>query len=180
MFAMFDDVRGCSSCLGSHGVVSQCPYLLPSISKLHLRPNMARGKATPVIIGVGDVKNKSSRIEDALEPMELMLQATLLCLKDTKLSPSAQQDLQANIDSIDVVKNWTWNYHDLPGVLGEKLGVQLRHKLVSTHGGHSPALLFDHTARRIASRKCKVAVVTGGEALASCTHHVLFARLTRC
>lgn len=134
---------------------------------------MASGKATPVVIGVGDVKNKSLRIEDAVEPMQLMLQATLHAIKDTKLSLSAQNKLQADIDSIDVVATWTWKYRDLPGLLGERLGVQLRHKLLSSHGGHSPALLFDHAARRIANGECKVAVATGGEALASRRYRVL-------
>ena len=29
----------------------------------------------PVIVGVADVKNRSRKIEDAVEPMQLMLQA---------------------------------------------------------------------------------------------------------
>lgn len=42
------------------------------------------------------------------------------------------------------------------------------YKYLSEHGGNSPAKLFDEAARRISFGEAKVAVVTGGEALASC------------
>jgi hypothetical protein len=128
---------------------------------------MASRRFTPVVIGVGDIKNKSTKVEDAIEPMQLMLQATLQALKDTNLSSSSVQDLQSNIDSVSVVATWTWNYLDLPGLLAEKLGVKPSYKVLSEHGGDSPAKLFDEAARRISFGESKVAVVTGGEALAS-------------
>lgn len=129
---------------------------------------MSGKKFTPVVIGVGDIRNKSTKVEDALEPMQLMLQATLNALKDTNLSSSSVQKLQSSIDSVSVVKTWTWNYPDLPGLLAEKLGVKPGYKVLSDHGGDSPAKLFDEAARRISLGESKVAVVTGGEALASC------------
>jgi hypothetical protein len=128
---------------------------------------MAGGRFTPVIIGVGDIKNKSTKIEDAIEPFQLMLKATVVALKDTELSPSALKKLQSSIDSVSVVNTWTWNYHDLPGLIGEKLGVKPSYKVLSHHGGDSPAKLLDEAARRISFGGAKVAVVTGGEALAS-------------
>src|SRR5271154_834240 len=128
---------------------------------------MAIEKATPVVIGVGDVKNKSLDVEDSTEPMQLMLQAILLAIKDTGLPLSATGRLQSDIDSLDVVGSWTWPYPNLPGLLSEKLGVEPRHKFYSEHGGNQPAKLFDEAARRISLGESKVAVVTGGEALAS-------------
>jgi hypothetical protein len=122
----------------------------------------------PVVIGVGDVKNRSQRIEDAIEPAELMLEAIKLAVKDTELSTAASAKLQTSIDSIDVVATWTWPYHDLPGVLAQKLGVEPSHKFYSAHGGNQPAKLFDEAARRISLGQSKCCVVTGGEALASC------------
>jgi len=130
---------------------------------------MAGRVFTPVVIGVGDIRNKSSKVEDAIEPMQLMLQATLRAIKDTNLPPSLAQDLQSKIDSVSVVASWTWNYPDLPGLLAEKLSVRPSYKDLSHHGGDSPAKLFDEAARRISFGESKVAVVTGGEALASRT-----------
>lgn len=124
-------------------------------------------RLTPVVVGVGDIKNKSTKVEDAIEPLELMLQATLLALKDTDLSPSAAKTLQSRIDSVSVVNTWTWLYPDLPDLVAEKLSVKPSYKILSHHGGDSPAKLFDQAARRISFGESKVAIVTGGEALAS-------------
>lgn len=119
----------------------------------------------PIIIGVGDVKNRD--VSNAKEPATLMLEAIEIALRDA--SPSSASDLKSAIDSIDVVKTWTWPYPDLPGLLSEKLGVQdsVNWKRYSEHGGNQPGKLFDEAAKRIAKGECKVAVVTGGEALAS-------------
>jgi hypothetical protein len=121
----------------------------------------------PVIIGVADIKNRSTTIADAKEPATLMLEAIQLAIKDA--SSSSISELQAAIDSIDVVKTWTWPYPDLPGLLAEKLGVEesVKWKRYSDHGGDKPGKLFDEAAKRIAKGECKVALITGGEALAS-------------
>ena len=127
----------------------------------------------PVIIGVGDIKNRSTAIADAKEPATLMLEAIQLAIQDT--SASSITTLQTAIDSIDVVKTWTWPYPDLPGLLAQKLGVEktLKWKRYSEHGGDKPGKLFDEAAKRIARGECKVAVVTGGEALASRMYPVI-------
>lgn len=130
---------------------------------------MGSKRFTPVVIGVGDIKNKSA---EAIEPMKLMLQATLNALKDTNLPSTSVEKLQSSIDSVSVVATWTWNYPDLPGLLAENLGVKPSYKILSPHGGDSPAKLFDEAARRISFGESKVAVVTGGEALASCLYSI--------
>jgi hypothetical protein len=128
---------------------------------------MAGQQPIPVIIGVGDIKNKSLKPEDAHEPMALMLQATRLAIADTSLSAFFAKDLQSSIDDISCVATWTWPYPDLPGILATKLGVQPQHKHYSEHGGNQPAKLLDEAARRISLGQSKVALVAGGEALAS-------------
>ena len=128
---------------------------------------MPTRRATPIIIGVHDVKNRSTKVEDAIEPMQLMLQAILGAINDTDLPPSDAKHLQSQIDSIDVVRTWTWPYPDLPSLLSSKLDISTHYKSYSEHGGNKPAKLFDEAARRISNRQSKVAVVTGGEALAS-------------
>jgi 3-oxoacyl-[acyl-carrier-protein] synthase III len=135
---------------------------------------MSNVRKVPIVVGVGDIKNKSLIIKDAVEPMQLMLKATQLAIADTNLSPSASKQLQSNIDSISIVATWTWNYHDLPGLIGDKLGVKPKYKILSEHGGNSPAKLFDEAARQISFGQAKVALVTGGEALASCEYALMW------
>lgn len=122
---------------------------------------------TPVIIGVGDIKNGSQNVEDAIEPMQLMHQAIVRALKDATSEHRVAEELNSSIDSVSVVATWTWPYADLPSLLSEKLGIQPRHKIYSEHGGNQSMKLVDEAARRIWRGECKVAVMTGGEALAS-------------
>ncbi|EGD93379.1 acetyl-CoA acetyltransferase [Trichophyton tonsurans CBS 112818] len=121
----------------------------------------------PVVVGVGDIKNESRRFEDAVEPAYLMIDAIYKAISDTGLSPDTSKKLQSSIDSVDVVATWTWPYSDLPTLLSNKLNIQPRHKLYSHHAGNAPAKLFDDAARRLSQGKSQIAVVTGGEALAS-------------
>ncbi|KAK3045482.1 hypothetical protein LTS18_013767, partial [Coniosporium uncinatum] len=128
---------------------------------------MSAKSAVPIVIGVGDVKNRSTKVEDALQPLELITQAIQKAGRDTELSQSAAAALLSQLDSISVVRTWTWPYRDLPGSVASNLGAKPSHKYYSEHGGNSSAKIFDEAARRISRRQSKVAVVTGGEALAS-------------
>lgn len=125
-------------------------------------------RRTPVIIGVGDIVNRSKKVEDAIEPVQLMILSIQEAIKDTGLPSSSLSALQSSIDSIDVVKSWTWPC-DYPNLIAERLAFKPVHCELSEHGGNQPAKLVDEAARRIAAGECKMAVVTGGEALASCT-----------
>ncbi|KAF2084822.1 hypothetical protein K490DRAFT_75612 [Saccharata proteae CBS 121410] len=127
---------------------------------------MSSPKATPIIIGVGDIKNRSQKVEDAIEPLHLMLRAIEQALNDT--DASSKHDLQSQIDSIDVVRTWTWPYPDIAASIAEHIGAEkVGRVFCSDHGGDKPAKLVDEAARRISKRECEIAVVTGGEALAS-------------
>jgi acetyl-CoA acetyltransferase len=128
----------------------------------------------PVIIGVADIKNRSTAVEHTKEPATLMLEAIDSAIQDASTSREFAVAVRSSIDSIDVVRTWTWPYTDLPGLLSEKLGVQPKHRSYSEHGGNQPVKLLDEAARRIATGENKVAVLTGAEALASCKDIFLF------
>ncbi|GAB1208163.1 hypothetical protein APSETT445_006904 [Aspergillus pseudonomiae] len=119
---------------------------------------------TPVVIGVGDIKNTSVKPEHAYEPIELMIQAITAAADDSSVP---RGKIIPAVDSIDVVANWTWPYPNAAQLLAERLGVKPVHQYESGHGGNAPAKLFDEAARRVSKGECRLAVVTGGEALAS-------------
>lgn len=123
----------------------------------------------PIVVGVGDYVNRSTSIADAHEPLALIINAIEIALKDTDLPDDQRSKLKSAIDSIDVVRPWTWPYDDLPGDINQRLGVNASHRFQSDHGGNKPGKLFDQAARRISKGQTKVAIVTGGEALASRT-----------
>ncbi|KAF4975667.1 hypothetical protein FZEAL_7557 [Fusarium zealandicum] len=122
---------------------------------------MALSPLTPIIVGIGEVRQKEFTLENTLEPAELILSAIREASKDSSA------DIIEHIDSLSVVPPWSWNYSDLPGLLAEKLGIEPSHRILASHGGNTPALLCDESAARVAAGDAKVAVVAGGEALAS-------------
>ncbi len=128
---------------------------------------MAPSLSQPVVIGVADIVNRSTKVEDAREPLDLMVSAIREALADTGLDSTKADVLRTSIDSINVVRSWTWPYTDLVGSISEKLGVDAPHKYLSPHGGNQSGKLFDEAARRISQGLTKIAVLTGGEALAS-------------
>lgn len=130
---------------------------------------MAPATTQPVIIGVGDIVNRSSKVGDAREPLDLMVQAIREAISDTGLDSSKADTLRSSIDSVNVVLSWTWPYPDLVGSICQRIGVDAEHRHLTPHGGNQSGKIFDETARRISQRKTKVAVLTGGEALASRT-----------
>lgn len=123
----------------------------------------------PIVVGVADIKNPSKKVEDAIEPLELILQAIQEAVKDTGLSGSQASSLQHSIDSLDIVRSWTWPYPDLPSLVAKWLQIKPTRRYYSEHGGDKPAKLFDEAARRISLGDSKVALLGGGEALASRT-----------
>ncbi|KAK3670868.1 hypothetical protein LTR78_009312 [Recurvomyces mirabilis] len=123
--------------------------------------------AVPIIVGVGDVVNRSRKVEDAIEPLELMVQAIDKAFEDSGLTNSAQSSLQSQVDTLDVVRTWTWPYPDLPGLISKRIGAKPERQHYTDHGGNQPAYLLDEAARRISKGESKVAILTGGEALAS-------------
>lgn len=125
---------------------------------------MALPGNTPIIVGVGEVANKNLDPSHAVEPADLMVQAIRRAIEDASIS---DKEL-ATADSISVVPPWTWAYPDLPSLLAEKVHAKPSHLAIGYHGGNQPALQYDEAARRISQGKSKLAIVTGGEALASC------------
>lgn len=118
--------------------------------------------STPIIIGVGEIRQKDFALEHCLEPAALMLSAIRDASRDSTI------DVTKHIQSVYAVPPWSWNYENLPKLLAEGLGGQATDLAVADHGGNTPAALCDFMAAKVARGETKMGVVTGGEALASC------------
>lgn len=124
---------------------------------------MQQDHQIPVLVGVGQVRNNRDRtVDGAREPAELMLEALRLAAED-----AGSPRLLTEADSIDAVNVVSWNYADLPGLLAGRLGAQPTHRFYSPVGGQWPARLLDEAAARVASGETSIALIVGGEAMAS-------------
>lgn len=121
----------------------------------------------PVIIGVGEAKNPSTKCEDAIEPLDLMVQALNNAFHDADTPDCVATRLIKDIDSLSVVASSTWPYDDLPTQVSRKLGVNPKYKVYSGLTGNSSVELLDDTAQRIARGEADVGVIVGGEAFGS-------------
>jgi acetyl-CoA C-acetyltransferase len=76
-------------------------------------------------------------------------------------------DVLAHIDSLQVVYCQTWPYDDPVGRLATALGASPRHRVYSGIGGTTPQLLLNQTAEAMLRGELDLALIVGGEALAT-------------
>ena len=126
----------------------------------------------PVIVGVGEVKDRPADPLDGQEPATLATRALRLAEAD------AGAALLHRLDSLDVVGVVSWPYDDLPGLLADAVGAtpaRLQHGPI---GGHTPVRFIHEAAQRIARGESTVAAICGAEsshtaAMAARRNHVL-------
>jgi acetyl-CoA C-acetyltransferase len=111
----------------------------------------------PVLIGVGEVVDRSRDPKAVREPLALMLAALAEAEKDSGVKVLNQ------IDSIDVVCEYSWPYVDAAGLLAHRLRVEPRHLRYGDAGGETPIRFFHEAALRIQRGESDVAVIVGGE-----------------
>lgn len=134
-------------------------------------------RSTPVIVGIGEICQKSVDINHPVEPADLILAAIRRAVQDTQVNDA---DIIRHIDSISIVPPWSWSYQHLPSLVAEKLGRDISQLHMGVHGGNQPALLTDNAARCVSLRETKVAVVAGGEALATRMHYPFLRHQSAC
>lgn len=118
-------------------------------------------RKTPVIIGVGQINDRTEDPGDGLDPIHLMAEA--LKRADT----DAGGDWLATCDSLAVVSQLGWpQLNPVDGTLCELLGIEPRHsEQTAIPSGDSPVLLLQEAANRIARGEATVCAVVGAEAL---------------
>ena len=112
---------------------------------------------TPIIVGVGEITHRNKEPEAGLEPIELMARALRAAEED------AGAALLADIDSLDIVCEYSWPYTDATALLGERLGHLPARRVYGEAGGESPVRFIHEAALRIASGESRVAAITGAE-----------------
>ena len=116
----------------------------------------------PIIVGVGQVVNRSEGPEDAREPLDLMTEVARAAADDAQV-----KGLLERADSVQVVNTVSWAYRDAPGQLAEAIGAQPREKVYTAVGGNAPQWLVSRTADAIVRGDVRLAVIGGGDAMRS-------------
>jgi acetyl-CoA C-acetyltransferase len=116
---------------------------------------------TPVIIGGGQVNQRTSDGDPALEPVDLIVEAARRASADAGL---ANGGALAAVDSIRIVSLLSWRYRDPGALVGQRIGASPKQTAVTTPGGNSPQSLVNRTALDIAAGRNDVVLIGGAEA----------------
>jgi len=113
---------------------------------------------TPVIVGVGEVTQRTRNLAEADEPLVLMERALRACAADAGGVPLGA------LDALDVVAEYSWPYVDAPGQLAQRLGMKPARQAYGVAGGESPVRFMHEAALRIRRGESEVAAIVGAEA----------------
>src|SRR4051794_3761479 len=116
---------------------------------------------TPVIVGGGQVNQRTAEGDPAREPVDLIVEATERARKDTGLSNGR---LLQSIDAIRVVSLLSWRYRDPGALVGQRLGASPRQTALTTPGGNTPQSLVNRTAVDILEGRNDIVLIGGAEA----------------
>ncbi len=112
----------------------------------------------PVIAAIGELTDRPADPRMAREPLVLMAEA------------AGQADIDggggwlARLDSVDVVHQRSWRYHDTAAELCARLAIAPARAVYGPYGGESPVRFLHEAAARIAAGTSRAALIVSGEA----------------
>ena len=122
---------------------------------------MAVHPRTPVIVGVGQVKQQLDDVTEAREQYELMVEAVRLAADD-----AGAPALLPAIDRLLVIGGM-WRYPDPGRLIADAVGATSASTLLTAMGGNMPQACVSDACERVLAGLDDVVVVTGGEAVYS-------------
>ena len=112
---------------------------------------------TPVIVGVGQFLNRISALDDAIEPLEMMMRAVRRAEADTGTGGFLGQ-----VQSVRVVRGM-WSYENPAAVIAERIGAVGAQTVGTLVGGNQNQALMNQTAAEILAGKFDLVLITGAE-----------------
>ena len=122
---------------------------------------------TPVIVGVGQYLNRAATIDDAVEPLEMMMRAIERAAEDA-FAGGLPTDKRvgaaslADVQSVRVVRGM-WSYENPAAVIAERIGATNAQTVGTLIGGNQNQALMNHTAAEVAAGKFDMVLITGAE-----------------
>ncbi|MCE2423623.1 MAG: acetyl-CoA acetyltransferase [Pseudomonadales bacterium] len=112
---------------------------------------------TPVIVGVGQLVNRIESLDQAIEPLAMMMRAVYAAEADVRCPPFLDR-----VDSVRVVRGM-WSYGNPAKVIAERIGAPGAQTMGTLIGGNQNQALLTHTAMEILAGKHDLVVITGAE-----------------
>ena len=121
---------------------------------------MSSMRDQPIIVGIGQITDRSGLLEHAQHPLQMAQTAALSCVEDL-----GNPQILRHIQAVSVVNMFSWRYRDPAGLLSEMLHINPAIKEYTNVGGNTPQWLVNRAADRIAAQEIEAALVAGAEAL---------------
>ena len=106
-------------------------------------------------MGVGQFLNRISALDDAVEPLEMMMRAVRRAEADTGTGGVLDQ-----VQSVRVVRGM-WSYENPAAVIAERIGAVGAQTVGTLVGGNQNQALMNQTAAEILAGKFDLVLITG-------------------
>ncbi|MGB0408290.1 MAG: hypothetical protein ACPGC1_13455, partial [Pseudomonadales bacterium] len=111
----------------------------------------------PILVGVGQITEKTPGLEGLSSPVDLMVQATEAALADAHLSKTVLEQ----VDTLVVVRSFRESTPNSPEALAKRLGASNAAQWLMPNGGNGPQYLVNRYAQAIAEGRCELALFSG-------------------
>ena len=111
---------------------------------------------TPVIAGIGQFLNRSRELDDAIEPLAMMLAAAERAEADTGAR------LLNRVQSVRVIRG-VWSYENPARAIAEDIGASGAQTVGTLFGGNQIQAVVNRTAREMLAGELDLALITGAE-----------------
>lgn len=112
---------------------------------------------TPILVGVGQYLNHIDDLSQAVEPLEMMLEAVSKAESDTGIGGFLDQ-----VQSVRVIRG-VWNYANPAKHIAERIGAPNAQTVGTLFGGNQNQAMVNHTADAILAGKVDLVLITGAE-----------------
>ena len=116
---------------------------------------------TPVLIGVGQITEKSEGLENLASPMDLMERATWAACEDAGIG----RERLAEVDTLVVVRSFREPMANSAEVLARRVGAERAERWMMPNGGNGPQYLVNRHAEAIAKGEARFCLFSGAEAM---------------
>lgn len=112
---------------------------------------------TPVLVGVGQLLHRIASLDEALEPLEMMLRASRQAERDTGTGGVLRQ-----VQSVRVIRG-LWSYDNPARIIAERIGAPRAQTVGTLFGGNQNQAVLNRTALSILAGELDLVLMTGAE-----------------